>query len=360
MPENDFERTLDAITVGIRHRKDFGDIDELADSIRSVGMLHPITITPDGVLVCGLRRLEAVRRLGWRTIKVWVRSGISDRLTELLAQRDENELHKDLTEIEQAELYAELKALHQEDAERRQEATRFGGAAVTGDAISGEVSGDAHRASPPLPRSATTSRHLASQAITGADSYNRHERVLFIRAIAGDRLQPTTVRELAATELASVEAGGRVEPSYRRVRAAIELAARPAENDDGADQFAAEVTERVKQRQARRGLRPADPNDVGETRPRYRTLRSFLLTWTELEGWTKRYDLEQLANDLSDEEYARFDRVTAETVAFRDQLAVTRSMLHSGDHMVARPAIGQRASQSDGDDMSSADALGEH
>lgn len=318
MPELDFERTLDSITVGIRHRKDLGDIDELADSIRSIGMLHPITITPDGVLVCGRRRLEAVRRLGWRTIKIWVRSGISDRLTELLAQRDENALRKELNQVEQAELYAELKTLWEEDGRRRQEATRFGA-----DDAPAEMNGAAHCTAPQPARGEGDSRRLASRAITGGDSFNRLERINLIKAIAQDRFQPAAVRELAATQLAAVEAGGPVEPSYRRVRLAVDQARQPV---DSAEDSSAQVTERAKKQQTRRGLRLVDADSASaDDRPRYRSLRAFILTWTELEGWAKRYDLDQLARDLSDEEFDRFDRVVKESIDFRDRLTLARS-----------------------------------
>ena len=77
------------------------------ESIERLGLLQPVTITPEGVLVCGWRRLEAVRRLGWHSMKVWVRSGISDKLESLLAQQDENQLHKPLNELEKAALYRE-------------------------------------------------------------------------------------------------------------------------------------------------------------------------------------------------------------------------------------------------------------
>ena len=85
-------------------------------SIQKLGLLQPVTITPDGVLVCGARRLEAVKRLGWRTLKVWVRSGISDDLNRLLAQQDENEQRKPLNQLEQAALFRELRRLIAEDA----------------------------------------------------------------------------------------------------------------------------------------------------------------------------------------------------------------------------------------------------
>ena len=71
------DQSVDSIVVGARHRKDLGDLAVLMKSIEERGPLQPITVTPDGVLVCGLRRLEAVKRLGWPTISVWVRR-ISD------------------------------------------------------------------------------------------------------------------------------------------------------------------------------------------------------------------------------------------------------------------------------------------
>ena len=49
------------IRIGERHRKDLGDLSGLAESIKSEGLLQPIGITPDHVLVFGERRLRAVR-----------------------------------------------------------------------------------------------------------------------------------------------------------------------------------------------------------------------------------------------------------------------------------------------------------
>jgi hypothetical protein len=65
-------RPIDEITIGLRHRRDLGDIDGLARSIREVGLLHPVVIRPDGVLIAGGRRLEAARRLGWSDVPVTV------------------------------------------------------------------------------------------------------------------------------------------------------------------------------------------------------------------------------------------------------------------------------------------------
>jgi len=44
-------------------RKDFGDLTQLTESIRKVGIINPITISKDGVVVAGRRRLRAWRIL---------------------------------------------------------------------------------------------------------------------------------------------------------------------------------------------------------------------------------------------------------------------------------------------------------
>jgi len=86
----ELDRTIESIVIGHRHRRDLGDIDALAASIERMGLLQPPTLTPDGVLVCGTRRIAALKKLGRKTVNVWVRSGISDRLGQLMAEQDEN------------------------------------------------------------------------------------------------------------------------------------------------------------------------------------------------------------------------------------------------------------------------------
>ena len=56
------------IRVGKRHRRDLGDVDWLAASIEDIGLLNPITVSEDGLLLAGARRLTACKRLGWKTI----------------------------------------------------------------------------------------------------------------------------------------------------------------------------------------------------------------------------------------------------------------------------------------------------
>ena len=61
-----------SIKVGERHRRDLGDVNGLAASIKAVGLLHPVVITPDNELIAGERRLAAVKSLGWNEVPVTV------------------------------------------------------------------------------------------------------------------------------------------------------------------------------------------------------------------------------------------------------------------------------------------------
>jgi ParB-like nuclease domain len=53
------EVPCDAIRIGERHRKDLGDLETLAASIATEGLLQPIGITEENLLVFGERRLRA-------------------------------------------------------------------------------------------------------------------------------------------------------------------------------------------------------------------------------------------------------------------------------------------------------------
>ena len=66
---------VSSVKIGDRHRKDLGDIEALAASIRDLGLLHPIVIAADGLLLAGERRLAACKLLGWATIPATVIEG---------------------------------------------------------------------------------------------------------------------------------------------------------------------------------------------------------------------------------------------------------------------------------------------
>ncbi len=92
-------------------RKDFSteELEELADSIRTAGLLQPIAVrNVNGgyELVAGERRLRAVKSLGWPTIPAIVRD--YDDRTMLTLALIENLQRADLNPIEEADGYARL------------------------------------------------------------------------------------------------------------------------------------------------------------------------------------------------------------------------------------------------------------
>ena len=57
------------IKIGPRFWKELGDIGPLVDSIKRHGLLHPVVITADRELICGARRIEACRKIGFTDIE---------------------------------------------------------------------------------------------------------------------------------------------------------------------------------------------------------------------------------------------------------------------------------------------------
>ncbi|MEO5927675.1 MAG: ParB N-terminal domain-containing protein [Patescibacteria group bacterium] len=111
---------LSQIKIGNRHRKDMGDIAALAESIKSVGLLHPIVLNGDDELIVGRRRFEAVKHLGWSDVSVSVAKTFDDVHIALLAERDENTCRKDFTPSEAVSMATALQPLEKKAAQQRQ------------------------------------------------------------------------------------------------------------------------------------------------------------------------------------------------------------------------------------------------
>ncbi|MGE0309651.1 MAG: ParB N-terminal domain-containing protein, partial [Acidimicrobiia bacterium] len=314
----ELERSVASIVVGERHRRDPGDLTPLMDSLKRVGLLQPVTITPDGYLICGYRRLEAAKKLGWNTLRVWVRSGISDELTRLLAERDENVTHKPLSTMEATALYKEMKVLLQEDAERRMKANQFG---HENGKTAGQP-GPAESAGPEL-AGLGDARRRAAEMVTGKASYNRLEQILEMERVAADRDLPKDLRKVAEDELAVIRNGGPVDPGYQRVRAAKRLYELMQPGDAPLDEHLDDAVkdeheDRLRRARENRALRRA------EAANRKRSTRSFNLKWAEMDGWSKKYDVEQIAREIKPDDWALFLRVIDETKAFAEAVSLAK------------------------------------
>jgi ParB-like chromosome segregation protein Spo0J len=107
------ELACDAIQIIDRHRRDMGDLEVLATNIATEGLLQPIGITDENVLVFGQRRLLAVRDI-LRQPTILAR--VVHVSSILAGEYAENEIRKEFTPSERVAIG---KALEAELGERR-------------------------------------------------------------------------------------------------------------------------------------------------------------------------------------------------------------------------------------------------
>ena len=193
-------RIADIVCEG-RHRTDQGDLRALAESIDTIGLIHPVVVTPECRLVAGGRRLAAVKSLGWDTIPVTVIHTLADATDALMAERDENTCRKDFTPTEAAAMRAAVAEAIRPLAEGR----------VGGRPKSGETSGKF----PTVPES-TRTRNVAAKG-TGY-SGKTLDKVDKTKALAEDETQPEPVREVAREALAEMDRTGNVDKPFKKAQ----------------------------------------------------------------------------------------------------------------------------------------------
>jgi len=326
------DRVIDTIDEGIRIRTEPGDLTALCDSIAKLGLLQPITITPDGLLICGFRRLRAVKALGWRTVKVWVRSGISTDVERLLAEHDENVVRQNFSPLELARMYEALKKAYADEADaakalpNRDELGRVTGGTKVG------------------PQGRSDQR--AALAVTGKRSEVSLERVLEIERIAVDPEAPDAVRAIAVEQFEVLGQSHNVALAYgmvKRAEAIHELQQALAE-DNLTETMQEEIERRQREleeaesgvemmtlakaalkraREAKRrpgaGL-PADapagrypPINPGRWVP-----RAFVSLLNETDYWWLRVDPQDIGAGLSDTQWDQFEDWVGQAVTFRN------------------------------------------
>lgn len=94
------ELNLDLVIVKDRVRKDFGNLDELCDSIRAVGLIQPIVVTRDLQLIAGERRLRALKKIGVSVLvhgKLFIYNDEQDELKIKAMEIEENVKRKELS-----------------------------------------------------------------------------------------------------------------------------------------------------------------------------------------------------------------------------------------------------------------------
>ena len=106
----DGEIPIDSIIIRDRTRKDFGDINPLAESISLVGLLQPIVINENNELIEGQRRIKAYEQLGRTEIPVY-----RVKLEQIiLGEFHANTNRKDFTSTERVKIIAAVEEYFRE------------------------------------------------------------------------------------------------------------------------------------------------------------------------------------------------------------------------------------------------------
>ena len=98
------------IKIKKRVRKDLGNLEDLKDSLRTYGLMNPITLNSKYELIAGERRLQAATQLGWTSINANILDNISE-VDQLEMEIEENNQRKEFTDAELMEGYKRLQRL---------------------------------------------------------------------------------------------------------------------------------------------------------------------------------------------------------------------------------------------------------
>jgi len=224
-----------------RTRFDDDSLEELAASMKEVGVLQPIVVTGDEggyVLIAGERRWRAAKRAGLAVIPAVVRENTgTSTLVEALV---ENVQRQDLTPLEEAHAYQQL--LENYGMTQEQVASRVG---KSRPAISntlrllqlpvevqemvdaGELSAGHARALVGLDDTAYAT-HLAKRAVDDGWSVRQMEEAVRLRKGA-ESSSPSGVRQLRPVELIELEKrltdrlGSQVKINYRNEKGKLEI-----------------------------------------------------------------------------------------------------------------------------------------
>jgi ParB family chromosome partitioning protein len=224
-----------------RVRFDDDSLEELAASMKEVGVLQPIVVTGDDegyVLSAGERRWRAAKRAGLAVIPAVVREATgTSTLVEALV---ENLQRQDLTPLEEAHAYQHL--LENYGMTQEQVASRVGKSRPTiANTLrllqlpkevqelveSGELSAGHARALVGLEDEAYAT-HLAQRAVDDGWSVRQIEDAVRARK-AADRREPTGVRQLRPVEIIELEKrltdrlGAAVKINYRNEKGKVEI-----------------------------------------------------------------------------------------------------------------------------------------
>jgi ParB family transcriptional regulator, chromosome partitioning protein len=202
-------RKISEIKIGYRHRKEMGDLQALADSIKAVGLLHPVVINTKDELIAGARRIEAVKRLGLGLISVTVVD-----LNEIVkGEFAENDQRKSFTPSEAVAIKRMVEPEIAAEAKARQ-------------AVGGKLKGKSGAKLAPAAKGKTRDKVSRYTGIKRT-SLKKAEAV-----IAASEAEPEN-KEIAGL-VKEMDATGKIDGAYQKLTAAQDKEAKPKPATNGA------------------------------------------------------------------------------------------------------------------------------
>jgi len=153
---------ISSVIIGDRVRKQV-EVSDLVSSIKDVGLIHPIVIDEQNRLICGFRRLQAAKELGWSEIPVTVSACSADTLQALKMERDENDNREPFTPSESVAMAKLIEDQVKREAKERQLRTKEN----REKSCSGEISGTKNRTE--QNRAESESRRIIADAVGMSD-----------------------------------------------------------------------------------------------------------------------------------------------------------------------------------------------
>lgn len=89
-------------------------IDDLAETIKNQGVIHPIEIDENNMIICGERRWRAAKQVGLKTIPVTIKKGLT-AFQKLQRQYIENAQHRDLNIVEKGRAFKNMMRFKKDD-----------------------------------------------------------------------------------------------------------------------------------------------------------------------------------------------------------------------------------------------------
>ncbi len=197
---------IDSIKIGKRFRKDLGDLSPLKTSMAELGLLQPIGVTSENVLVFGERRLCAAGELDWTEIE----AQRIDLDNPLLAEQDENICRED---FKPSEKLAIARAIEDREAERLKKNQQAAGGDRGNQHTGGKIGACANSAQAPM--SGQKARNIAAKAV-GISRPTLDKIEIVVDAVEENPLLASVLEEMDRT--------GKVEPAYQKV-----IASKPKE-----------------------------------------------------------------------------------------------------------------------------------